>query len=445
MPVSTPDFARLGPVRLAPGVRPRHALSYLWAALVSIGIFSYFTALQPYLLAVNLHIPPAQRGVVSGDLQFWQEVIAVPIIGFIGAWSDRTGRRVLYVGGFLLMAVAYAAYPFANNYVELFCYRMIFAVAIATLGGMMQVVLADYPLEMDRGMLAGIAVFLNSLGALVFLSVLTRLPAQFRGAGFSELWAGRASYLCVGGLCVLSALTMLALRPGLPSNMAAHTPIRTLMAEGFRAGRQPRVALAYAASFMARADLVIVALFLALWAQTVAEADGFSPAEAAKEQGVLFAVVQGCALLSAPLFGWLADRVNRVTLVIVAIVLSIVGYGWLGVISHPLASATFPAAAIVGIAQTSGVLATQVLVGQEAPGPIRGSIVGMVVFFGAFGILVISKLGGWAFDHWMPGAPFLIMAMANVALLSFATYVRVCAPGPTLTRSMQSPLPLRSE
>jgi hypothetical protein len=54
----------------------------------------------------------------------------------------------------------------------------------------------------------------------------------------------------------------------------------------------------------------------------------------------------------------------------------------------------------------------------------------MVGFFGALGILVIAKLGGYAFDHWMPGAPFLIMAIANAMLLVFAVVVRIYRPGP---------------
>ncbi|MCS6947757.1 MAG: MFS transporter [Steroidobacteraceae bacterium] len=424
--------ARLGPIELAPGVLPRHALCYLWAAFVSIGIFTYITTLQPYILGVNLGIPPEKRGVISGDLQFWQEILALLVIGVIGAWSDKVGRRVVYVCGFLVTALAYAAYPFADDYGQLLIYRLIFAVGVATLGGMLATVLADYPMEKDRGKLTGIAFFLNALGAFIFFTVLNRLPAWFQQAGLSELWAGRAAYLFAAGVCLLSAVVMLGLRPGRPDKVDPRMPIRQLIVQGLGAGRQPRIALAYAASFTARADLVIVALFLALWAQNAAVADGFSAAEAARKQGILFAVVQGMALVWAPLFGWFADKVNRVTLVIIAIALSVIGYGWIGLVPDPLAPSALPAAAMLGIGQTSGILATQVLVGQEAPGAIRGAVVGMVGFFGAVGILAISWVGGRAFDNWMPGAPFLIMAVANAVLLLYAVFVRVRAPGPSI-------------
>lgn len=416
--------ARFGPVRLMPGVTARHTACYLWAALVSIGVFTYITTLQPYVLEVNLGVPEGQRGAVSGDLQFWQEILAMVMIGVLGAWSDRVGRRTVYVFGFLVSALAYAAYPFADDIGQLTLYRLIFAVGVAALGGMLATVLADYPVDADRGKLTGISFFLNAIGALIFFVGLSRLPQVFKAAGLDDLWSGRASYLVAAGVCFVSAFVMLGLKPGRPEQVAERQPLMVLLRQGLGAARHPRIALAYAASFAARADLVIIALFLALWVTIAARADGLSTTEATAKIGALFGVVQGVALIWAPLFGWFADRVNRVTLVIIAIVLSIAGYGWMGLIPDPTMPIAMAAGALLGIGQMSGILASQVLIGQEAPGPIRGAVVGMAGFFGAVGILVISKAGGIVFDAWRPGAPFLLMAGANALLLVFAVWVR---------------------
>jgi MFS family permease len=412
-----------------PGVSRRHVLCYLWAAFVSIGVFTYITTLQPYVLEVNLGMPADGRGDASGTLQFWQEIVALALIGVIGAWSDRVGRRVVYVFGFLSAAVAYAAYPFANDLGQLTLYRLVFAVAIAALSGMLATVLADYPVDRDRGKLTGISFFLNAVGAFLFLVVLARMPQWYSQAGLDPLWAGRAAYLTAAAICVVSAFVMLGLKPGRPDNVEQRQPLGVLLRQGLAAGKRPRIALAYACSFAARADLVIVALFLALWFNQAAMADGYSPAEALAKQGALFGIVQGTAMLWAPFFGWLADRVDRVTLVIMAVVLSVAGYGWMGLVPDPTEGFAFGAAALLGIGQASGILASQVLLGQEAPGPIRGSIIGMAGFFGAVGILAISKLGGIAYDEWRPGAPFIIMAAANIPLLFFAIWVRFNSTG----------------
>lgn len=417
---------KFGPVRLMPGVTRGHVGAYLWAAFVSIGIFTYATALQPYLLEVNIGVPSDQRGAVSGDLQFWQEIVTLLFVGLFGAWSDRAGRRLIYIVGFLITGLAYAAYPFANDIGQLLIYRLIYAVGIAALGGMLATVLADYPVDADRGKLTGISFFLNAVGALLFFAVLTRLPQMYQGFGATETEAGRFAYLTIAAICVLSALIMLGLKPGRPDQVTERLPLRTLLSQGIAAGRRPRIALAYAASFAARADLVIVALFLSLWVQTAAIADGASAAEATTRQGALFGIVQGSAMLWAPLFGWMADKIDRVTLVIIATVLSIGGYGWMGFTPDPaVGAAAFGAAALLGIGQASGILASQVLIAQEAPGAIRGAVIGMVGFFGALGILAISKIGGFAFDEWRPGAPFIIMAGANVVLLVYAAWVRM--------------------
>lgn len=422
---AAPPGATFGPVRLMPGVRPAHVAAYLWAAFVSIGVFTYATALQPYLLNVNIGVPQAVQGKVSGDLQFWQEIVTLAMVGVFGALSDRVGRRLVYITGFLITALAYAAFPFADDTGQLLIYRVVYAVGIAALSGMLATVLADYPVDADRGKLTGISFALNALGAFLFLVVLVKMPQWYRDAGLSELAAGRAAYLTVAAVCVVSALVMVFLKPGRPEQVAERVPLMTLLRQGLAAGREPRISLAYAASFAARADLVIVALFLALWVQGAAVIDGATPAEAVKMQGALFGIVQGSALLWAPFFGWLADKIDRVTLVIIAVVLSIVGYGWMGFIPDPAAGgAVYGAAAMLGIGQASGILASQVLVAQEAPGAIRGAVIGMVGFFGALGILAISKLGGIAYDDWRPGAPFIIMAAANVVLLAYALWVR---------------------
>jgi MFS family permease len=286
-------------------------------------------------------------------------------------------------------------------------------------------VLADYPVDADRGKLTGISFFLNAVGALIFFAVLTRLPEMYQGFGATETEAGRFAYLTIAAVCVLSALVMLGLKPGPPDQVTERLPLRILLAQGLAAGRKPRVALAYAASFAARADLVIVALFLSLWVQTAAIADGATAAEASSRQGALFGIVQGCAMLWAPVFGWMADKLDRVTLVIIATVLSIVGYGWMGFTPDPaIGGAAFGAAAMLGVGQASGILASQVLIAQEAPRAIRGAVIGMVGFFGALGILAISKIGGITFDEWRPGSPFIIMAAANVLLLGYAAWVR---------------------
>ena len=58
MPTSNQD-RRLDPVWLAPGISTRNALAFLYAPFFTIGLMSFMSFMQPYLLRENLQIPIA--------------------------------------------------------------------------------------------------------------------------------------------------------------------------------------------------------------------------------------------------------------------------------------------------------------------------------------------------------------------------------------------------
>lgn len=425
-----PTTQTLGPIRLAPGVTRRHVLSYLFAALCSIGLFTYLTTLTPYVLRVNLALPPGEHGAVSGTLQFWQEIVLLAVIGLWGAASDRVGRRAVYVAGFVILALAYALYPFAGNVNELFGARMLFGVGVAATAAMLSTIVADYPEEGSRGKLIGLSFFLNGVGSVVFFVGLTRMPHFFATRGADELAAGRWSYLVVAGVALLCAVVMLGLKPGLPEHVRERKPLATLLREGLAAARNPRIGLAYGSSFAARADMSILSLFLALWVTQTAIASGLTPGQAAARAGMTVGIAQSAALVWAPIFGAIGDRLNRVTVLTAGFALAAAGYTWVSATPDLLSASAIPALLLLGVGQASTILASTLLLGQEAPPAIRGSVFGVQSFVGGVGILAISVVGGIAYDRVSPSAPFLLMGVANALVVAWALLVRRRSPAP---------------
>jgi len=416
---------RFGPINLADGVRSRHVLTYLFAALVSIGLFTYLTALTPYVLRVNIALEPARFGQVSGTLQFWQEVLVIASIGWWGAMSDRFGRRPIYIAGFGLLVVAYATYSFATSVPELVAFRLVFALGIAATSALLSAMLADYPAEDSRGKLSGIAFFLNGIGSVVFIVVLTRLPSMFSERGADDLWAGRYSYLAVASIAFVAAIAMLGLKGGRPANVSERKPVLALMGEGLRAARNPRIAVSYFSSVAARADMAVVTVFLILWVSQAAMDAGMSAADATKRAGMIMGFSQMAAMVWAPIFGIIADRIDRLTLVIVAFAIATVGYGATALQGDILAAAAIPAVVVLGVGMSSTILSVTVLLGQEAPKNIRGSTFGMQAFFGAIGIMLLSKGGGHLYDAVGPNAPFYAITAVNAAVLLAALVLRM--------------------
>jgi MFS family permease len=415
---------KLGPIQLAPGVEPRHVLCYLFAAFVSIGLFTYLIALTPYILRVNLGLPEAEHGQVSGDLQFWHEIVALAVIGWWGAMSDRFGRRIIYIIGFVILGIAYASYSFATSEPELIIYRLIFAAGIAATAALMSAILADYPAEQSRGKLTGIAFFLNGIGSVIFFVGLTRLPEIYASGGADDLWAGRYAFLTIAGLAFLAAIVMLGLKPGRPDTASGKPRVRQLMLEGLQAGRNPRIGVSYVSSIAARADMSIITIFLTLWAVNAGIADGATTAEATARAGMTVGIAQFAAVLWAPIFGYIADRIDRLLLLIIAFALATTGYGWVSMQTDILSMAALPALICLGMGQSSAILSATVLLGQEAPARIRGSAFGMQSLFGSVGILLIAVVGGRLYDSVGPHAPFYAITAANGIVFLAGLFVR---------------------
>ena len=219
------------------------------------------------------------------------------------------------------------------------------------------------------------------------------------------------------------------MKPGRPAEAAASDkkpPLLQLVREGMQAAiRNKRIGLAYFAAFAARADMAIVTLFMILWIIQAGNAVGMTPAEAQGQAGIYVAVYSVAALVTAPLLGIVADRIDRLTLTVFAFAIAACGYGYLGTSSDVLSfSAMIPALVLAGCGQAAVAMAITVLLAQQCPPDIRGSVFGVQAFFGAIGILAISVGGGQLFDLVAPGAPFIAVACANTLVFLAALTLR---------------------
>ncbi len=244
--------------------------------------------------------------------------------------------------------------------------------------------------------------------------------------------AGTWMMLITAGFCVLVALVLqIGLKGGVPAihGQTERVPLSQLLKVGFSAMRNPRIALSYAAAFTSRGDLVVVGVFVSLWAVQAGTAMGLETSEAQKRGVQVFAISQTMALLWSPVMGWLMDKVNRVTAIAIAMVLASIGYLSTMFLKSPIEGAGMIVFIILAIGQVSALITSQGLIGQESPPKERGAVVGMFTLWGGVGILFATWAGGRLFDSWAPYAPFVIMGVANIILLVAAVIIRIKSPG----------------
>ena len=79
---------------------------------------------------------------------------------------------------------------------------------------------------------------------------------------------------------------------------------------------------------------------------------------------------------------------------------------------------------MLGMGESAAILSGAAVVGQEASESIRGAVVGLFNFCGSVGTLTIAFVGGFVFDAWMPGAPFVMVGVINLLVMVGAITVR---------------------
>ncbi len=234
----------------------------------------------------------------------------------------------------------------------------------------------------------------------------------------------------ITAICVVSALILArGLKGGTPAAAEQRPGIRELLQSGYRRARNPRIALAYASAFVARSDLVVLGTFTVLWGSTAGIAAGLDSGEAVAAGRRIFVTSQMAALLWAFVIGFMLDRFNRVTGLLVCMTLASAGYLGMGLVDDPLARAAVPLFALLGVGQISAFFGATALIGKEAPQVERGSVIGMFNLSGAIGIMFSAFLGGNLFDKVAPSAPFVMIGFMNLAVVIAAAVVRWRAPG----------------
>jgi MFS family permease len=419
---------QVGPIHLVDGVTKFNFWTFIYAAFICIGMLAGMNFLQVYVITEHIQVPIAQQGAITGELAFLTEVIAIFLIVPFGILSDRIGRKPVIIFGILMLAIGYALFPFANTIPELMVYRLIFSVGAAALSALIVIVGNDYTQDVSRGRLFGFSGVANGLGVIFMSVIVAGIPSVLIGQGFDAITAGKVMFLTAAVLCLISGgIFTLGLKAGTPAAVTTRPPFLELMTSGLRAAKNPRIALSYGAAFAGRSDNAIKGLFISLWAIQVAQLAGTPSADALAGAGRLMGLMGAVIMIWMPLFGYILDRINRVTGMAFAMGLAGVGYTSMFFVDDPLATSSIPFFILLGLGQGSAIIASVTLVGQEAKVKERGTVIATSGLFGAVGILVTALVGGRLFDAVSPSAPFVLVGLFQLILFVFAVLVRIFA------------------
>jgi len=419
--------ARVGPVWLAAGISKLNVYTLFLSGALTVGFVNLINLIQPLILQEQLGMTSGE-GDFTANIYIVAEITTLLVAGPMANLSDQIGRRPIFSVGFLIVCLAMILFPTAGSGTELLFYRFIMSAGIACCTTMTASLIADYPQNAARGKFIGINGFFTALGVIVIGSGMTQLPKLFKSMGYTPIEASTMTLWIASGLSLIGAVVAIT---GLKKGRAAESEGKLSFLENAKVGLgaisgNTRLQLGCAATALSRGDLTVLASFFSLWVQKVGRDQGVESVVASATAGKLFGLTQIAMLLFLPVIAILADRLDRVTTLAVSMTLAAIGYYALGLAPDPYNSPLiYLVVVLAGIGESVMIVSVPALIGQEAPGKLRGSIIGVAATFGALGIILTNKVSGYLFDNIGYQVPFLFMGILNTIMLLWAISVRV--------------------
>ncbi|KAI9296377.1 MFS general substrate transporter [Neoconidiobolus thromboides FSU 785] len=421
-------------------------ITYLICVFFSICFIVFINQIQAFLFAFK-YKETAGLGELSATFTLWDEIVSIIMVIVWGLVSDRIGRRITFSLGFLIVGLALFFYTLPSRVLpDLLIVRLFFAIGASAITSMVAAGLAD-TVGHKNGMTSGIVGMFSGLGAVVSVFVLVPLPASLEKRTGSQTQSVIVTLYIVGAIAIVWSIINFFTFPK-NNNRAIDVNGNTLtMKEEFIHGinKLPRacklfftdlrIAMAYISGFVARGDTIILTVFISAWVVKlfinenkcfISDDGDLTDPAIVKEQCrsayslamMLSGIAQVFALIGAPIVGILLTKIKASMVLSLSSLLGAVGYFGFGFISSPYNKIVYLFICLLGVGEIGTIVTSlSFLSAHDTVEPeLRGTVSGLYSFFGGLGIIICSKLGGYLFDHWRPGAPFIIMGIFHAIL-----------------------------
>jgi MFS family permease len=432
MSESTSLRRSFGGIPIPEGLKWSHFFNLYFASFLIACLMAVPAVLQPAFLKEVINIPREQAGSINSGLQNMSQIATLLFVGLIGILSDRIGRRILIVLGFLVCWVFFILFGYTKD--------IALSLGITSIGGQI--------------FIAYVIRFFIGIGIILSFPQTTTMVADYinprdRGKGMAWHGAvmGMASILVFGVMAqvarktglmslfymsaALGFLGLLVSRFGIVDRMPKEKAKKTGLKEIYQVvSKSLALKVSYGVTFVTRADIVMNATFLIVWMVYMADKFNLSPVKATAKGGMVMLVMAVFTILCYPVLGVLLDRIGRVPVLIAGTILSGVGFCLIAATKNPFSPSLFFYVSIMSVGFAAASLGAITLTADVAPKPLLGSILGGLNTMQPIGILIFLQIGGLLFDKVGYWTPFALKGIANLVcgLCILAVRKRIVIP-----------------
>jgi MFS family permease len=409
--------SRFAGIEIPPDLKWSNFFNMYLATILMASVMIVSAAVQPALLKEVLNVPEDQAGSINAGLMNMEQIATLLLIGLVGILSDKVGRRILAMFGFLVCGVFYFVFGHTKDISLLLgitsmggqvfvAYIIRFVIGIGIILAFPQFItlVADYTYQRDRGKGMALNGVMMGLGAMVAFGVLAQIARK----------TGLMSLFYMAG--ALGFVGVIVSRLWLVDRMPKEKPKKLGMREIYKVvSKSLALKVSYVATFVGRPDSITTATFLILWMVYVADKFGISPVTATAKGGLLVMATGLAAFVTFPIAGVFLDRWGRIPVIVIGFIVGGIGFCLAAVTENPFSPVMYLFFCLTVIGRAGSGTGANTLCSDASPRPLLGSILGGLNTMNPLGVLFFLQVGGFLFDKVGYGAPFALKGIADLA------------------------------
>jgi MFS family permease len=411
-------------------------------------LMSFFGILQPAFLKDIIKINQDFAGSINALLMNLNEIATLALVALVGALSDKVGRKILALSGFVVLALffyllgqaneiasflqvpaglsshicALASFApsrsaeftqFAPGLLTTYVIRLFLGVGLILCYPQFITMVADYTYEKDRGKGMAMNGVMMGLSALLVFGLFVPIMAK---TGVLALIYIIIAFALSGALS-----TGVFLKDRLPETKQEKVGLLKIIPV---VRKSIALKAAYWCCLITRADIIVLSAFVITWGVKYGKELEMTAREATLKASLPMMVMSVSALIAFPILGVMLDKWGRVPTIILALVSGAVAMFLLAASPNPFSPLVYIAMIFASVGMAGAMAGANTLASDASPEGMVGSILGGLNTMQAIGILFFVGIGGYLFDRFGPGWAFALKGTASLILCGWFFMVR---------------------